>query len=660
MKNFLLLITVLVIFNGCQTTPVKKQATPAPPSFVSEFKAAKALLNKNSKIGLLKLNQLIDNNPENNYTDDALFLMGTTLEKQGRNAEAVTAYLRIIDSSFLSPLDGKAILRTANLFLKNKKETSALTVLNKVDEIELQDKKSLYQIEKLRAPLLFKNKLYKKYLQSSHNLASLTPSRSERTTTLNQVNDLMRIKFTEKHFKEIIKSPKYRLFKPLAILNLAEFYFEKEQPGRAQQLLNAQAINLNTKEYKEKALELLERAKIYESFDDKVIGVILPMSGRYQSVGKEMLKGIQISFGIWNQNRDSNFRLSIMDSEASAERTKIAFDQIMKEDRPIAIIGGLISKTAEVIVSKSEDYKVPSFILSQKSGLTNSKRYAFQGANSIDFYTEVIASTAYKVMGIKKMAVLKSNEPFSSEYSDSFIKNYTKIGGEIIDTIEYDLSQKYALPSTIKALVQLDNTEGREEEFEVAMEKWKNSKKGRGAGSTPRLEDVLEPKIEFEGLFIADGAKTAGLIASTLAYFDVENIPLIGTHLWNSPDLVQRGQRFVEGAVFATSYYDQLVQDSLCGRTYSKVFNEPISSYSYKGLEAGQILRSAYINDGASSRRALMQSISGMSTFQGCLGEVQKHKQNFLKPLFLLSVKDKQISMFDPNAPADSTKGPDN
>ncbi|MBK7845679.1 MAG: hypothetical protein IPJ71_18745 [Bdellovibrionales bacterium] len=56
--------------------------------------------------------------------------------------------------------------------------------------------------------------------------------------------------------------------------------------------------------------------------------------------------------------------------------------------------------------------------------------------------------------------------------------------------------------------------------------------------------------IDFEALFIPDGVRSVSQIAPMLAYQEVKGIKLLGTNLWNTPELAEKGEKFAEGAIF--------------------------------------------------------------------------------------------------------------
>jgi ABC-type branched-subunit amino acid transport system substrate-binding protein len=68
-------------------------------------------------------------------------------------------------------------------------------------------------------------------------------------------------------------------------------------------------------------------------------------------------------------------------------------------------------------------------------------------------------------------------------------------------------------------------------------------------------EEELEPIIDFDAIFIPDSSKRVALIASQLAYYDVVGVRLLGTNLWNSPELIEIGGEYVRGALFPAGFF---------------------------------------------------------------------------------------------------------
>ena len=640
-----LLLLLLPFCFSCKTLDEKKVASQASESYKTELLKAKSLSKTNSNLAIAKLNQLLSSNSENNLSDDALYLMGDLLYKSGNKKAAERSFSRILDSKYASPLDGQALLYKSKILQETSDRSSVLKALNYIDYNQLSDKKSIEKVELIRAPIFLQNQAYFKFLKSASGIISNTKDQNLARKVNNQALDVLKIKLAGYDSKRVLEDQSLKIFHPQAALNLTEYYFNNEQPESAIEVLETHASSLQSPVYKSKRDELIMRGQLFISSNNDVIGVLLPLTGKYQTVGNQILKGLQYSFSVWEKDQRTNFKLAILDSEGDPDQTSLAFDELMKKDKPVAIIGGLISKTAEALLKKSDKFKVPTLVLSQKEGLTKKSRYGFQSYQSLESYSAFLSAIAFEKAGFKKIAILQSNKAFSSRYGAAFKKSFESLGGEITDVIEYDLEERRALPNAVKKLVKLTAAGDRAKEYQEALRIWRKSSRSRGQTGIPKIELILKPRIDFDALFIADGAKNGGLVASTLAYFDVEDVPLIGTHLWNDNALVERGQRFVEGAFFADSYHKPELQASSCGQIFSDKFKEPISSYVYKGIEAGTILNSAYQGDKIDSRHALLSALMRTSTITDrCIPRgLIREQRNFTSSLYPLTVENKSI-----------------
>ena len=67
-----------------------------------------------------------------------------------------------------------------------------------------------------------------------------------------------------------------------------------------------------------------------------------------------------------------------MDSKNNADAARKAVKRLVIEDNVIAIVGGLLSKTAHAISSKANELGVPNISLSQKPGITEIGNYVFR------------------------------------------------------------------------------------------------------------------------------------------------------------------------------------------------------------------------------------------------------------------------------------------
>jgi len=88
-------------------------------------------------------------------------------------------------------------------------------------------------------------------------------------------------------------------------------------------------------------------------------------------------------------------------------------------------------------------------------------------------------------------------------------------------------------------------TETRAKELEELAEKRKELNITRKTMKTLQYFN-LPPLVDFEAVFIADEARTAGQVIPTFAYRDAKGLRYLGISSWNSPQLIQRAGDLVE------------------------------------------------------------------------------------------------------------------
>jgi ABC-type branched-subunit amino acid transport system substrate-binding protein len=96
-------------------------------------------------------------------------------------------------------------------------------------------------------------------------------------------------------------------------------------------------------------------------------------------------------------------------------------------------------------------------------------------------------------------------------------------------------------------------TETRAKELQELAEKRKELNITRKTMKTQQYFN-LPPLADFEAVFIADEARTAGQVIPTFAYRDAKGLKYLGISSWNSPQLIQRAGDLVEGAAFPVAF----------------------------------------------------------------------------------------------------------
>ncbi|MBK9040834.1 MAG: ABC transporter substrate-binding protein [Bdellovibrionales bacterium] len=199
--------------------------------------------------------------------------------------------------------------------------------------------------------------------------------------------------------------------------------------------------------------------------------------------------------------------------------------------------------------------------------------------------------------------------------------------------------------------------EDRLEEYKHRLKEW-HKKIGSVGGRVSPPEEVLQPLIDFEALFIPDGVRSVSQIAPMLAYQEVKGIKLLGTNLWNTPELAEKGEKFAEGAIFVDGLltHDPHFRESHFFRDFVSTFQDEPGLFEVQGYDAGLVLREL-IEDGERTRIGLTEHLAQLKAFRGVLGTLYTNKSREVeRPTFPLFIDKGVINGWKNVTPTQSEK----
>ncbi|MGH9388530.1 MAG: ABC transporter substrate-binding protein, partial [Vicinamibacteria bacterium] len=190
-------------------------------------------------------------------------------------------------------------------------------------------------------------------------------------------------------------------------------------------------------------------------------------------------------------------------------------NELASRERAIAVIGPLLSDTAEAGAAQAQKLRVPIITLSQREGLTEIGNYVFRNGLTNSVQVRAVARYAVTELGLHTFSILYPDDRYGAELSKFFQDEVSKLSGRVPVAISYS------------------------------------------PGQTNFGEEIsrIKANSEIEGLFIPDGFETVSVIAPQLAYYEVKRIRLIGVNAWNSPKLVEKSGPSVSGAVFSDAFF---------------------------------------------------------------------------------------------------------
>lgn len=282
----------------------------------------------------------------------------------------------------------------------------------------------------------------------------------------------------------------------------------------------------------------------------KRIGVLLPLSGKYENFGKRVQRAVELAFQSSTDEQSKSFELIPVDSGDSAESHEVALKKLVEEQEVIAVIGPLLGKHLDSLRNKAAFYQIPLISVAQVQGDVDPQ--IFSCSISIQDQAAKIAKYAVQTLGLTRFAILGPDNKAGEEMAHAFWTELERLNGEVkaFELYDPDLTD---FREPVDKTLGLFYTETRAKELQELAEKRKELNITRKTMKTQQYFN-LPPLADFEAVFIADEARTAGQVIPTFAYRDAKGLKYLGISSWNSPQLIQRAGDLVEGAAFPVAF----------------------------------------------------------------------------------------------------------
>ena len=447
----------------------------------------------------------------------------------------------------------------------------------------------------------------------------------------------------------------------------------KDNASPAGHLMYQLGINLNKDERYDAATKTLstfiERFPLHESvyrakrilneineklmLRQKIIGCLLPLSGRFKTFGNRVLKGIEVALTRFSSRSGAPaIKLVIKDTGSDPGSAALAVKELLDEN-VAAIIGPVI--TADFAAIEAQDRGIPIITLSQKDKITEIGDYVFRNFITPKMQVEAIVSYAANVIGIKRFAILYPDEKYGATFMNLFWDELLAQGGKVVGVEKYNPAHTdFADP--IKKLVGL-YYEPPEDLRETRIGHGDEESESHGI-SEKDIEDFEKPEdpikiksnpdekpksiVDFEAIFIPDAPEKAGLIIPQLAYYDVKDVFLLGTNLWHSDRLIRMARQYVQRALIADGFFSHSTDNQVVDfvKEFRNAFREEPGFMEAIGYDTATILFEMLNRPDIRLRSDLRDHLLNLRDFKGITGITSfDDTGEARKKLYLLKIK---------------------
>lgn len=388
--------------------------------------------------------------------------------------------------------------------------------------------------------------------------------------------------------------------------------------------------------------------------DPHVIGVLLPLSGKFGRFGRLCLNAVLMAFQAFEEMPEPEgslrrYRLAIRDSGENPETAQERFEELVKDERAVAVIGPLLSKQFGAVAQRAQEYGVPLMSLSQRVDAGQTGSFVFPVALSPSQQIDMIVAQAVGANKFKRFAILAPSDAFGDAYVNLFWDAVEKAGAEVVGIERYEpkstdfrdeMKRLLGLEYPGARRIELEDLERRKEQFASTL-----TAKGKLRQRILRNFDP-KPVVDFDAVFVPDDPATVGQIAPSFAVNGVEGVPLLGINTWNTPEIIQRAGRYLQKALFVDGFFAgsrgkssvQFVQD------YQKYFHSVPGTIEAQAYDAAKILTDALGAGAGMNRAKLRDQLLSTTKFSGISGDYQFTEAGVRRTAHLLTIRGNGIA----------------
>jgi ABC-type branched-subunit amino acid transport system substrate-binding protein len=393
---------------------------------------------------------------------------------------------------------------------------------------------------------------------------------------------------------------------------------------------------------------LTERAR----FTPFTVGCVLPLSGSYAIFGQRALNGIEMALSqIVEVGGGIPFSIIVKDSRSDPAVAMKAVDQL-DQQKVGAILGPM--SAAEAASKSAQARGIPILVFTQRDGIPDIGTYVIRNFITPQMQVRSLVSFAVEELGAKRFAVLYPDENYGRRYMNLFWDEVVNYGGVVNGVETYDpKGTDFAKPikkmggifykapkeltvigiprihTSLLPLMENPNRYDREVIADpverisgIPLDRETIDDLGR---HNPGRDDQWHPIVDFDAVFIPDAPKKAGLIIPQLAYYDIRDVFLLGTNLWNSSTLLEMSGEYMKGTLIADGFFAESRSETVKQfvAAFQNAFGRVPGIIEAVAYDSAMMVFQTMRQTATDSRRDLKQALLQINDFKGVSGQTR-------------------------------------
>jgi len=559
--------------------------------------------------------------PTSRYRDRGLYLMGDVRLAKREYDKALTYYKELIQEFPASSFILSARYKLGQCYFEQKEYD--LAIANLADRSKVTDPVQLRRTAEMLSIAYLSKKSYQLAVKELAYLALTSETAQQKAGYRDRVREIIEKNLTEDELKTLAADTSYP--SDLALLRLAGLLNEHRQYRDAIKISKDFLDKFPNHPEKTRAEMLLNDAMTKLTAPRYSIGVLIPQSGQLAFFGDHVLKGIQLAVHEYNlHDPDNRAELLIKDTEGSPEKTITAVRELASQG-VIAVIGPLLTKETEAIVPELDKLKIP-VITPAASGEGIGKLSPWLFRNALTNSSQATAAAQFALgLNLKKFVILYPDDAYGKDLTRLFTRDLER-KAEILATVSYPSDVKDFGPY-IRRIMEIDL---RSRKISIPDD------------DAERKKLLQEYTPSFDAVYLPGYAERVGLLIPQLAYYNIINVTMIGSNNWHSPDLIERAQRYTDGAVFVDGFFPESDDPTIkpIWDSYRSAYHEEPDILSAQAYDAAAMVFSL-IKDHKDTPQLIRDGLLALKDYHGISGDITfPGNGEAQKKLYLIKVQD--------------------
>jgi ABC-type branched-subunit amino acid transport system substrate-binding protein/outer membrane protein assembly factor BamD (BamD/ComL family) len=612
-------------------SPVYAETGPAGPANNPTLKQAKRLLDAGqAEEAITTLRRFLATSPKPDLLDDTYLLLGAALYSSKQYGDALKYLLQLQTEFPDSEVTDRGKLMQARIHAAMGNLDLAIPILTGLRNLS-KDDGTKREALRLSGEFYAQKKDATRAIQAWLDEVALgTEDQAEDVRT--RIRELASETSDKKALDQIRDTFPRSFPGDLASLRLIDLYIGRGEDHQAIRQIQQFLVNFPTHPQAAKTSELLATLQAKQKSNQFFIAGVLPLSGKLAPFAGEVLSGMQLAVEAARDKAGSpSVGLIVKDFESDYASFLDDFSELLNTDRPLAVIGPLLSKNLPVMAELAERAHIP--LITPTATLPNVRRlgnYVFSTALTYELQAKRIAAYAIKEQGFRRFCILHPDTTYGRELARLFAQEVRQHEGEVIAIESY----KEGEADVGAQLKRMKAEDLKKYGLSVPVDQTKLT------GKLTKLDKKVFYTPGFDAIFIPGRAADAGLITAQLNFHDMK-VPFLGANGWNSPDFARTDDSSSDGAVFVDGFFvdspTPTVQDFVA--RYKKRFDTNPTVFAMQGYDAAKLVLDA-VRKGASSGEAVRDQLLTQPDLPSLAGPAAFGPDGTLnRPLFLIQIK---------------------